>query len=283
MQTIGERLEEARKRKGVSIREAAEATKIRGDYLHKFESNQFDIRLPDIYVRGFLRTYANFLKLPGDKVVNDFLALGLIDSKGQRPINREVYGRMDLSVASKSAAAAKGTGAAASPEDRPGNATPPAGNSDDRNPATFRPRAEGGAGLDKQILIKIGVIAGGGVLLLVLVIWGIVALTSSSPTTPSTQPERAAAPTPTPAPSAAGFIALHVTEPAIRLKVVRMSDGAELFQATVEKGFSMKFPDEILLLTASKLEAVRIEYRGKFFTTGYSGYGRIEVDPAVLK
>ena len=33
MQTIGEKLEEARKRKGVSVREAAETTKIRGDYL----------------------------------------------------------------------------------------------------------------------------------------------------------------------------------------------------------------------------------------------------------
>ena len=43
MQTIGERLEEARKKKGLSLREAAEATKIRGDYLQKFEGNQFDI------------------------------------------------------------------------------------------------------------------------------------------------------------------------------------------------------------------------------------------------
>ena len=63
MQTIGERLEEARKRKGISIREAAEATKIRGDYLQKFESNQFDLNLAEIYVRGFLRGYAQFLKL----------------------------------------------------------------------------------------------------------------------------------------------------------------------------------------------------------------------------
>ncbi len=58
MQTIGERLEEARKKKGISLREAAEATKIRGDYLQKFEGNHFDIGLTEIYVRGFLRTYA---------------------------------------------------------------------------------------------------------------------------------------------------------------------------------------------------------------------------------
>ena len=66
MQTIGERFEEARKKRGVSIREAAEATKIRGDYLQRFEGNQFDIDLADLYVRGFLRSYANFLKLPAD-------------------------------------------------------------------------------------------------------------------------------------------------------------------------------------------------------------------------
>ena len=64
MQTIGERLEEARKKKGISIREAAESTKIRGDFLQKFEGNHFDIGLTEIYTRGFLRNYANYLKLP---------------------------------------------------------------------------------------------------------------------------------------------------------------------------------------------------------------------------
>jgi len=56
MQTIGERLEEARKRKGISIREASEATKIRSEYLHKFESNSLDINLPEIYIRGSCAT-----------------------------------------------------------------------------------------------------------------------------------------------------------------------------------------------------------------------------------
>lgn len=98
MQTIGERLEEARKKKGISIREAAEATKIRGDYLQKFESNHFDIGLTEIYTRGFLRTYANFLKLPSDRIINDYAALGRGEVRPRQP-NREVYGRMDISVA----------------------------------------------------------------------------------------------------------------------------------------------------------------------------------------
>ena len=53
MQSIGERLEEARKKKGISIREAADATKIRGDFLDCFEKDKFDIGIPDIYVSGF--------------------------------------------------------------------------------------------------------------------------------------------------------------------------------------------------------------------------------------
>ncbi|MES2695618.1 MAG: helix-turn-helix domain-containing protein [Verrucomicrobiota bacterium] len=99
MQTIGERLEEARKKKGISIREAAEATKIRGDYLTKFETNHFDIGLTEIYTRGFLRTYSNFLKLPADRILSDYAALGRGDVRPQK-INRDVYGRIDISVAS---------------------------------------------------------------------------------------------------------------------------------------------------------------------------------------
>ena len=63
MQSIGERLEEARKRRGISIREAAETTKIRSDFLAGFEENNFDLNLPEIYVRGFLRTYAVLLNI----------------------------------------------------------------------------------------------------------------------------------------------------------------------------------------------------------------------------
>src|SRR5882757_5618295 len=97
MQTIGDRLEEARKRKGISIREAAETTKIRGDYLQKFEANAFDVDLPPLYVRGFLRSYARFLELDPDRLVSDFDALDGRESKPARRDSREVYGRVDFS------------------------------------------------------------------------------------------------------------------------------------------------------------------------------------------
>ena len=88
MQTIGERLEEARKRKGISIREASEATKIRSEYLHKLESNSFDLGLPEIYIRGFLRNYAVYLKLNGDKLVADYKSLVPTEGRASRRENR---------------------------------------------------------------------------------------------------------------------------------------------------------------------------------------------------
>ena len=165
MQSIGERLEEARKRKGISIREAAEATKIRGDYLHKFESNQFDIKLPEIYVRGFIRTYANYLKIPADKIVSDYNGLGLGEARNSRALNREVYGRMDLSVASaKPEKEAKEPAPVAEPADSIEPAAP-------RNPATFVPKSAGGnsISIDQGLLIKIAAAAVALVILIILI------------------------------------------------------------------------------------------------------------------
>ena len=96
MQSIGERLEEARKRRGISIREASEATKIRGDFLLSFENNQPDIGLPEVYVRGFLRNYANFLKIDAEKIVTDFNATMIAAAKAARRDSRELFGRMEI-------------------------------------------------------------------------------------------------------------------------------------------------------------------------------------------
>ncbi|WP_309386744.1 helix-turn-helix domain-containing protein [Cerasicoccus frondis] len=96
MPNIGDRLEEARKRQGISIREASEATKIRGDLLLSLENNNFDFDLPEVYKRGFLKLYARFLKLDIEKVMTDYEALMLGRSKVKRSDSREFFGRMDL-------------------------------------------------------------------------------------------------------------------------------------------------------------------------------------------
>lgn len=99
--TLGERLEEARKRKGISLREAAEATKIRSDYLASLESNAFDIALPPIYTRGFLKIYARFLRLDADKLVTDYDAQHRSSRSGRRDqaaaaARPELLGRLEV-------------------------------------------------------------------------------------------------------------------------------------------------------------------------------------------
>lgn len=82
---IGQKLEEARNRKGISIREASESTKIRGDYLSAFEAGQFDTSLPEVYLRGFIRLYSRFLGLDQDAMLSDLdIELGNSSSKAQK-------------------------------------------------------------------------------------------------------------------------------------------------------------------------------------------------------
>lgn len=73
MTNIGERLTEARKNFGIDIRSAAEATKIRSDFLAALEENKPEkIKLADVYKVGFLRIYAKYLKLDADRIVAEF-------------------------------------------------------------------------------------------------------------------------------------------------------------------------------------------------------------------
>ena len=98
MQSIGERLEEARKRKGISLREASEATKIRRDFLSNFEQDKFDFDLPDIYKRGFVKNYANYLKLDSRKLLTDYNAHLLSSSHNDKKRGAELFGSMNTEL-----------------------------------------------------------------------------------------------------------------------------------------------------------------------------------------
>jgi hypothetical protein len=67
---IGRALELARKERGLSLKQVEEATKIRAGYLKELERENFDV-LPAVYVQGSLKTYANFLQLDGEALVQE--------------------------------------------------------------------------------------------------------------------------------------------------------------------------------------------------------------------
>jgi transcriptional regulator with XRE-family HTH domain len=71
---IGHRLREARESRGLSLDDVECATKIRVRHLDALEAERFELLPGDAYVRGFLRSYADFLGLEGQPFVDEYTA-----------------------------------------------------------------------------------------------------------------------------------------------------------------------------------------------------------------
>ena len=69
---IGSSLKEARLRQGLDFPEIETGTKIRGKYLNALEEERFDVLPGETYIKGFLRTYAEYLGLDGQLYVDEF-------------------------------------------------------------------------------------------------------------------------------------------------------------------------------------------------------------------
>jgi cytoskeleton protein RodZ len=69
---IGNSLREARLRQGLDFPEIEQATKVRPKYLRALEDEQFDILPGQTYVKGFLRSYAEYLGLDGQLYVDEY-------------------------------------------------------------------------------------------------------------------------------------------------------------------------------------------------------------------
>lgn len=69
---IGEVLKRARSRQKVDIQTVEEQTKIRTKYLRALENEEWDVLPGHPYAKGFLRTYAQFLDLDPDALVDEY-------------------------------------------------------------------------------------------------------------------------------------------------------------------------------------------------------------------
>lgn len=91
---IGSILEKRRLEKGLSLKEVEQATKIRTRYLEGLEREDPTV-LPDpVYARGFLKTYANFLGLDGERLSRELRDRR--SSRRERQLNHEVPGTSDF-------------------------------------------------------------------------------------------------------------------------------------------------------------------------------------------
>jgi hypothetical protein len=69
---IGNSLREARARRQIDLNQAELATKIRVKYLRALEDERFEQLPSQTYVKGFIRTYADYLGLDGQLYVDEF-------------------------------------------------------------------------------------------------------------------------------------------------------------------------------------------------------------------
>jgi cytoskeletal protein RodZ len=69
---IGNSLREARLRRQIEFAEAEYGTKIRGKYLRALEDERFELLPSHTYVKGFLRSYAEYLGLDGQLYVDEY-------------------------------------------------------------------------------------------------------------------------------------------------------------------------------------------------------------------
>ena len=69
---IGNSLREARLRRELELVDAEHGTKIRGKYLRALEDERFELLPAHTYVKGFLRSYADYLGLDGQLYVDEY-------------------------------------------------------------------------------------------------------------------------------------------------------------------------------------------------------------------
>jgi hypothetical protein len=82
---IGNSLREARERQGLGYSEIELATKIRAKYIRALEEEDFTSIPGDAYIRGFLRTYAEYLGLDGDVYVDEYASRFITSWRDELP------------------------------------------------------------------------------------------------------------------------------------------------------------------------------------------------------
>lgn len=93
--TMGAYLRSIRRKRRISIEKAAEDTRIRADFLMRMESDEFDFLAPT-YVRGFMRSYSRYLRVPEEPLMKEFDRRFSRRSDGVQVAGLERQSRMNL-------------------------------------------------------------------------------------------------------------------------------------------------------------------------------------------
>jgi cytoskeletal protein RodZ len=72
LKTLGDIFKQKRKEMNLSLKEAENATSIRMSYLQSIEEGDVSKLISPIYAQGFVRQYAAFLGIDGEKVIREY-------------------------------------------------------------------------------------------------------------------------------------------------------------------------------------------------------------------
>lgn len=72
MATVGQYLKETREGKGLSFKDVEAGTSIRALYIEAIETGAYETVPGEVYLKGFIRNYANFLGLDGAALVRRY-------------------------------------------------------------------------------------------------------------------------------------------------------------------------------------------------------------------
>lgn len=75
MASIGEELRRERQRRGVTIKDVEQVLHIRAAYLEALEEDNYKIIPGDVYVKGFIGNYADYLGLDRQRLVESYKSL----------------------------------------------------------------------------------------------------------------------------------------------------------------------------------------------------------------
>ena len=283
MQSIGARLAETRKRKGISLREAADTLNVAGDILDNFENDIFNIGLPEIFVRGFLRNYATLLGLDPAKLMVDYNAFKLGESKIAKRDRGELLGRLDLPNAG---ASSEKSGEDAASVEEPPQVWPYAQGGPGPALADPSDSMESESKVDYSLYWKLG-LAGAGVFavlfLFVYIIWSVIAkpepdLSPQLVETPAPAPAVASTETQTQADQPSEQTILLMASGKVDVLVVDEVNRKQLYRGSLNAG------DEVevvktgpVMIAFSEGQFLEYEKDGQRFQPKSQGLGRMTV------
>jgi hypothetical protein len=85
---IGNSLREARERQGLDYPQVELATKIRAKYIKALEDEHFELLPSGTYIKGFLRSYSEYLGLDGQLYVDEYNSRFIADGMEEAPRER---------------------------------------------------------------------------------------------------------------------------------------------------------------------------------------------------